>query len=153
MHILQTTSFLRHKRYLRALLLDNQPWFVVRDLGRLINHPLERQLSRSLDDDQLRREGIQNAQGRYEEVLLVSESGVYVSLINYFHPENCGIRRWISGEVVPTLRDAHASSAAEPRRRMVNWDNHRFSVLQWQGQTWVPFAELPRLLERGSVAG
>ncbi len=153
MHILQPTFFPRHKRQLRALLLDNQPWFVVRDLGRLINHPLERQLSRSLDDDQLRRESILNAQGRCEEVLLVSESGVYVTLINDFHPENCGIRRWIGGEVVPTLRDARISSAAEPRRRMLSWDNHRFSVLQWQGQTWVPFAELPRLLERGAVAG
>ena len=44
--------FTRHKHHLHALLLENQPWFSARDLGRLLRiHLNDRQL-RKLDPDQ-----------------------------------------------------------------------------------------------------
>lgn len=138
--------FLRHKRQLRALLLDNQPWFVARDLGRLINRPIERQINRSLDDDQLRTELVIDAQGHAEEVLLISESGAYIVLLNCFHPENRCIRRWISNEVVPSLRDRQAPVAGLPLHCHWQWSGSELDVLQWQGRTWVPFVELPKLV-------
>lgn len=146
MQTLTPLFFLRHKRQLRALLLDNQPWFVARDLGRLINRPIERQLNRSLDDDQLRTEQVIDAQGNAEEVLLISESGAYIVLLNCFHPENRCIRRWISNDVVPALRDRQAPVAGLPARSHWHWSGGQLDVLQWQGRTWVPFAELPGLL-------
>lgn len=52
--LLNPTHFYRHKRRLRALLIEGQPWFVVRDLGKLMQAFLEERLARNLDPDQLR---------------------------------------------------------------------------------------------------
>ncbi|WP_236214098.1 hypothetical protein [Metapseudomonas otitidis] len=48
------TVFHRHHRALRALLIDDQVWFVAQDLGPLTNHRFDERLSRKLDPDQWR---------------------------------------------------------------------------------------------------
>ncbi|WP_374438481.1 BRO-N domain-containing protein [Pseudomonas panipatensis] len=149
MHTLQPRFFLRHARQLRALLLDGQPWFAARDLGRLINHPVERAPNRSLDPDQLRTERVLDARGLEEESLLISESGVYVVLLNCFHPENRCIRQWISNEVVPALREAATPLERQPRCDRWSWSGGQVEVLHWLGRAWVPFGELPRLMNAG----
>jgi prophage antirepressor-like protein len=44
--------FKRHKLPLHALLLQNQPWFSARDLGRLLRLHLNDRQVRKLDPDQ-----------------------------------------------------------------------------------------------------
>jgi prophage antirepressor-like protein len=44
--------FTRHKLHLHALLLENQPWFSARDLGRLLRLYLDERAVRKLDPDQ-----------------------------------------------------------------------------------------------------
>ncbi|MDA8482889.1 phage antirepressor [Pseudomonas resinovorans] len=91
--VLLPLSFTRHKRQLRALLLDEEPWFSVNDLSRLMNLPqLAERIQRNLDEDQVQRSWMRNSHGEFEEELLVSESGLYAVLIYFFHPENRGIR-------------------------------------------------------------
>ena len=43
-------SFFHHKHRLRALSIDGQAWFVVRDLGKLLNAWLGKRAVRDLDD-------------------------------------------------------------------------------------------------------
>ncbi|WP_174235581.1 hypothetical protein [Pseudomonas sp. DY-1] len=86
--VLLPATFIRHKRQLRAVLLDEEPWFSASDLARLINHaPLPERVSRNLDEDQLQRVWMRNSHGDFEQELLVSESGVYTVLILYYHRE------------------------------------------------------------------
>ncbi|WP_448141508.1 BRO-N domain-containing protein [Pseudomonas nicosulfuronedens] len=141
------TTFYRHKRRLRALLIEGQPWFVVRDLAKLMSSPfLEERVERNLDDDQLCRQWIL---GEYEpgvEMALVSESGLYGVLIFFYHPENRCIRQWITLTVVPSLRAEAEAVTEKPRRRLLRWERQQLSVLDWQGQVWVPLPELPQAL-------
>ncbi|MDF3840347.1 BRO family protein [Pseudomonas citronellolis] len=144
------THFYRHKRRLRALLIEGQPWFVVRDLSKLMNAFLQDRLARNLDPDQLRRAMLRNDNGLAEEVELLSESAVYAVLIHFHHPENRGIRQWISNSVVPSLRDAAAPALGEvPQRRLLRWEQQQLSVLDWQGQVWVPLPELAQTMRLG----
>ncbi|TBU82142.1 phage antirepressor [Pseudomonas daroniae] len=134
--ILTPHTFVRHRRQLRALLLHDQCWFSARDLGRLIGQPhLEERATRTLDADQLLDVVVLNAHGQPEAARLVSESGVYAALIHYYHPENRCIRRWITADVVPTLRDGQHDDERRPRR-----ENRRgLSLLHWQGDVWMPY--------------
>lgn len=134
--ILIPQTFTRHRRQLRALLIEQQCWFCVRDLGRLIGQPhLEERATRTLDADQLLDVVVLNAHGQPEAARLVSESGVYAALIHYYHPENRCIRRWITADVVPTLRDGQHDDERRPRR-----ENRRgLSLLHWQGDVWMPY--------------
>jgi prophage antirepressor-like protein len=82
--------FTRHKLHLHALLLENQPWFSARDLGRLLRLFLDERTVRKLDPDQH-----QSAQilihGVIEDTLLISESGVYALLVYHYCPEYRGL--------------------------------------------------------------
>lgn len=144
--VLIPTTFIRHRRQLRALLLDDQPWFAARDLGRLLNHRIEDGMRRSLDDDQLQVARLRSSDGGHEPALLISESGVYVALLHYYHPENRCLRQWLTHEVIPLLRDQYQSCGTAPRRRLLQWQALELDVLHWQGQLWVPYGELPRLV-------
>jgi prophage antirepressor-like protein len=100
--------FTRHKLHLHALLLQNQPWFNARDLGRLLRiHLNDRQL-RKLDPDQ-HQTAKTFIYGNIENTLLVSESGVYALLVYHYCPEYRALREWLTHEIVPALRDTTAN--------------------------------------------
>jgi len=147
--ILIPTTFIRHRRQLRAFLLDDEPWFSASDLGRLVNRPLHERLHNSLDPDQLRTCWIRESDGQYDKSLLVNESGAYAALIFYYHPENRSVRHWINRQVVPALR-SEEHPALRPRESQLCWSDQHLGVLEWHGRLWVPFEELPRIgrLER-----
>lgn len=134
--ILIPQTFTRHRRQLRALLIEYQCWFCAHDVGRMIAQPhLEERAARTLDADQLLDAVVLNAHGRPERTRLISESGIYAVLIHYYHPENRCIRRWISADVVPTLRDGQQEDERRPRRE----NRQGLSLLHWQGDVWMPY--------------
>ncbi|WP_374442448.1 BRO-N domain-containing protein [Pseudomonas panipatensis] len=144
--VLIPTQFTRHKRQLRALLLEDQCWFCAHDLGRLMGTPLlEERVQRNLDDDQHRRAWLRDGNGEYTDELLLSESAVYAALIHYYHPENRCIRQWITQEVVPALRDQHRHDHHQPRRETLHGPTQALTVLHWQGVVWVPYRQWPQL--------
>jgi prophage antirepressor-like protein len=134
--ILIPQIFTRHRRQLRALLIEQQCWFCATDLGRLIGQPhLDERATRTLDADQLLDAVVLNTHGQPEATRLISESGVYAALIHYYHPENRCIRRWITADVVPMLRDIAQPGERRPRRE----NRQGLSLLHWQGDTWMPY--------------
>jgi prophage antirepressor-like protein len=141
------THFLRHNRPLRAVLIDDQPWFVARDLALLIGHKLEDRIVHRLDVDQTRTVALVYAASEPQPTLMISESGLYAALIYYRHPENRSLRRWITGEVVPALRGE--PEKPEPRRSLLRWERQEVALLHWQDCLWVRFSDMPFLLESG----
>ncbi|PJI47801.1 MAG: phage antirepressor [Pseudomonas sp.] len=139
------THFVRYNRPLRALLIEQQAWFLVRDLSKLVNRPIEAQLISRLDHDQSRQERLAGIPG---PELLVSESGLYALLLIYCpHPENRSLRQWLTNEVVPTLRDASNLDARLPRRRMQHLLGESLPVMDWQGNLWLRWRDAVGLLE------
>lgn len=134
--ILIPQTFIRHRRQLRALLIDDQCWFSVRDTGRLIAQAhLEERAARTLDNDQMLDVVLLSGHGQPVAERLISESGLYALLIHYYHPENRCIRRWISRDLVPALRASQQDEPRLPRRE----NRQGLSLLHWQGDTWVPY--------------
>lgn len=147
--VLVPSVFLRHRRPLRAVLIENQAWFVGRDLARLTNSHVSTRVIHKLDADQQRFECLQVAGGEMTREWLVSESDVYALLmVHFYHPENRGLRQWLSNEVVPALRDARQSDPDLPRRRVKRVQGQQLSVLDWQGKLWVRFGDAVGLMER-----
>ncbi|WP_280325306.1 BRO family protein [Pseudomonas sp. BN102] len=147
--VLIPALFTRHRRQLRALLLDGEPWFAVSDLARLMNHaPLNERAQRNLDEDQLQAAWLRNSHGEFQRELLISESGVYAVLILYYHPENRCIRQWITQHVIPRLREEERFDAQHPYREVIQWQERDIEVLHWQGKAWLPLDDCPRLLQR-----
>jgi prophage antirepressor-like protein len=125
------THFVRYNRQLRALLIEQQAWFVARDLGKLLSYKITGPFLNRLDSDQQRHERLA---GSPQLELLISESGLYALLLVYcYHPENRSLRQWLSNEVVP----APHHDARLPRRRMQHLLGESLPVMDWQGNLWL----------------
>ncbi len=138
--------FTRHKLHLHALLLENQPWFSARDLGRLLRLFLDERALRKLDPDQ--HQNLQTLiHGTVENTLLISESGVYALLVYHYCPEYRGLREWLTHDVVPALRDAQQPTSTErPILSLLNWPQMSLSLLHWNNQPWIRLQDVPQLL-------
>lgn len=75
---------------------------------------------------------------------MLSESALYRALCRFSHPENHSLRRWLTHETLPALRDSWEHRAQEPRRTLMTWDRQRISLLQWQGDLWIALRDMPR---------
>ena len=138
--------FTRHKRPLHALLLENQPWFSARDLGRLLRLSLDERTLRKLDPDQHQYAQIL-FNGSLENTLLISESGVYALLIYHYCPEYRSLREWLTHDVVPALRDARQPDSPErPTLSRLIWPDMSLSLLHWNNQPWIRLQDVPHLL-------
>lgn len=138
--------FTRHKLHLHALLLQNQPWFSARDLGRLLRLYLNDRQLRKLDPDQ-HQTARMFIHGNIENTLLISESGVYALLVYHYCPEYRALREWLTHEVVPALRDVHQTTATErPQLSLLNWPEMSLSLLHWNNQPWIRLQDVPHVL-------
>lgn len=141
------TIFTRHNRFLHAFMQDNQAWFCVQDLGRLMGRPMDQRLTLKLDPDQ-RQYVWMLKNGKTVESLMVSESGMYALLVHHFVPENRNLRQWLSNEVIPTLRESKATSVDNiPSLSSLQWAGISVPLLHWQHQAWIKWRDMPDLMQ------
>lgn len=147
----EPTLFLRHNRPLRVLLLESQIWFCARDFGRLMGCPLHERRAQRLDEDQRRTVVLSERCDSVGE-LMVSESAVYGLLAQHYHAENRSLRRWISNEVVASMRDgALPADCSQPSLSFLQWPELSVSLLHWQSEPWIRLRDMPRMLPHGQV--
>lgn len=140
------TVFSRHNLALHTLLLENQPWFCARDIGRLMGVHLSERMVNKLDKDQRRVLWIEYFR-QPEKQLMLSESGVYALLVYHYVPGNRLLREWLTHQVVPTLRDAKQLGHSDrPMLSLLDWPEMSLSLLHWQDESWIRLRDMPYLL-------
>ncbi|WLH38458.1 Bro-N domain-containing protein [Pseudomonas sp. FP2196] len=140
------TVFSRHNLALHALLLESQPWFCARDIGRLMGIHLSERMVNKLDKDQRRVLWIEYFR-QPEKQLMLSESGVYALLVYHYVPGNRLLREWLTHQVVPALRDAeHSGHSDRPILSLLDWPEMSLSLLHWQDEGWIRLRDMPYLL-------
>jgi prophage antirepressor-like protein len=140
------TIFTRHNLRLHALLLENQPWFCARDIGRLMGVHLSDRMVSKLDKDQRRVLWIEYFR-QPEKQLMLSESGVYALLVYHYVPGNRLLREWLTHQVVSALRDAEPSVNQErPMLSVLDWPEMSLSLLHWRDEGWIRLRDMPYLL-------
>lgn len=89
----------------RVVQIDGEPWFVGRDICRVLDVRNESQALDRLDDDE-RRDGvcITDPMGRQQEAIAVSEAGAYRLVFTSRKPEAERFKRWLAHEVIPAIR-------------------------------------------------
>lgn len=135
---------MRHNRPLRGVMIDRQPWVCAKEFGLLMGHRHPERICRLMDDDQVRTVTFCTRHGDSESVEVLSESGLYRVLCRFSHPENRSLRRWLTHEALPALRDAWEHRTQEPKRTLMAWDRQRISLLEWQGDLWIALRDMPR---------
>lgn len=82
---------------------DGQPWFVLADLCKVLDLKQPHRVAARLDDDQKGRHQVTTLGGP-QTVTTVNESGMYDVVLRSEKPEARPFRRWVTSEVLPTIR-------------------------------------------------
>ena len=99
------TSILQWKEEasIRMQMVDGEPWFAAKDLCELLGLDNSRQAVSRLDDDE---KGVISSDtlGGKQELTFVNESGMYALIFQSRKPQARAFRKWVTGEVLPSLR-------------------------------------------------
>lgn len=92
----------------RVLMRDDDPWFVVTDVCRVLEIADPSSAVRELDEDEkmtppiMRSHSGQRGGARF--LTLISESGLYALVFKSRKPEAKSFRKWVTSEVLPSIR-------------------------------------------------
>ena len=99
------TSILQWKEgaSVRMQMIKDEPWFAAKDVCELLGLDNSRQAVSRLDDDE---KGVFNSDtlGGKQELTFVNESGMYALIFQSRKPQARAFRKWVTGEVLPSLR-------------------------------------------------
>lgn len=86
----------------RSALIDGQPWFVAKDIAQVLEYSRERDMHRILDDDE-KGAHIVRTPGGDQEMTVINQSGLFHAIIKSRKPEAQRFRKWVTGDLLPTL--------------------------------------------------
>ena len=100
---------------LRVIEREGAPWFVAADVCRALDVKNNRDAIEKLDDDE-KGVALTDTLGGQQEMLIVSESGLYTIVLRCRDATTPGtvahrFRKWVTSEVLPSLRRTGAYAA------------------------------------------
>lgn len=82
---------------------DGEPWFVLKDVCAILGISKYRDAAERLDPDE--REPVRvDTLGGKQEMLCINESGLYNVILRSDKPEAKPFRKWVTSEVLPSIR-------------------------------------------------
>lgn len=105
-------TFPETAQHVRSVMIDGEPWFVGKDACEAVGITKYRDAIVQLDEDE-RVSAAVDTPGGAQQMALVSEAGVYALMLISRSPRVKSFRRWLTHEVVPSLR-ATGSYSVEP---------------------------------------
>ena len=92
-----------HGQEVRTLTIDDEPWFVGKDVADILGYQNgSRDINRHVDDED--RQNYQNGTFGNRGVTVINESGLYSLILSSKLPQAKEFKRWVTSEVLPAIR-------------------------------------------------
>lgn len=122
---LSTYNFESHT--IRTLAINNEPWFIAKDVCDAIGIDNNRKALLALDEDE-KGVTLSNTLGGKQEMNIISESGMYTLILRCRDAVKKGsvphrFRKWVTAEVLPAIRKTgkyEAKTTADDRTGLRN---------------------------------
>lgn len=101
----------------RVVTQNNQPWFVATDVATTLGYRNAPDASRHLDDDEKGTQ-IVRTPGGDQKLTVISESGLYALVLRSRKPEARKFAKWVTSEVLPSIRQTGGYAKQPDTRRM-----------------------------------
>ena len=88
---------------IRTIQNDGEPWFVLKDVCNVLHIGNSRDVVARLDHDE-KGVGQIDTLGGKQEMTIINESGLYNVILRSDKPEAKPFRKWVTSEVLPTIR-------------------------------------------------
>lgn len=102
MNELQLFNF--ENNQVRTLLINDEPWFVGKDVAQILGYSNPNKAIRDHvdEEDKLTERFVLSGQNR--EAIVINESGVYALVFSSKLPDAKRFKRWVTSEVLPQIR-------------------------------------------------
>lgn len=94
---------------IRMIMQDNEPWWLLLDVCKVLNIQNSREVVKRLDDDEKSVDSIDTPSGPHK-MTIINESGLYSVILWADKPEAKTFKRWITHEVLPSIRRTETCS-------------------------------------------
>ena len=88
----------------RTIQKDGEPWFVLKDVCGALGIVDHKVAARRLEADEVCQAPLTDSLGRQQETTIISESGLYDVILRSDKPEAKPFRKWVTAEVLPSIR-------------------------------------------------
>ena len=89
---------------------NNEPWFIAKEVADILEYSDAHKMTSKLDDDEVQNRQIGGFGNR--GVNVINESGLYSAVITSQKPEAKKFKKWLTSEVLPTIRKTGGYSLA-----------------------------------------
>lgn len=89
---------------IRVVILNEEPWFVAKDVCSVLEHSNSRMAVSRLNEDDVSSAYVTDGMGREQSTTVVNESGLYDLVFRSDKPEAGRFRRWVFRDVLPQIR-------------------------------------------------
>ena len=102
--LVEVFSFNQSSTPIRVQIINDEPWFVAKDVCDVLELTNHRMAIKSLDEDEVNSTYITDALNRQRITNIVNESGLYTLIFQSRKPEAKAFRKWVTSEVLPSIR-------------------------------------------------
>ncbi|MGO5578478.1 phage antirepressor [Catenibacterium mitsuokai] len=102
MNEVQLFNFENHE--VRSLLLNNEPWFVGKDVAEVLGYERADNAIRNHIDKEDKLMHQISASGQNRNMTIINESGLYSLVLSSKLPSAKKFKRWVTSDVLPALR-------------------------------------------------
>lgn len=114
----------------RTIECNGEPWFVAADVCRALGLDQVSNTIKRLDDDEKALISIKGISRGNDSVSIVNEPGLYSLVLGSRKPEARAFKRWVTHEIIPTIRKHGMYATPEMAERMLNDPDVMIRVLQ-----------------------
>lgn len=100
---------------MRSVNYNGEMWWVLKDVCDILGISHIKDTVKRLDIDEVGQTEVTDSLGRMQKSYIVSESGLYNVILRSDKPEAKPFRKWVTSEVLPTIRKTGGYVANEDR--------------------------------------
>jgi prophage antirepressor-like protein len=128
---LMSFQFSEEKQEIRSLIVNDEICFMANDACEILGLTNPRDiLKKCLDEDEKLTYTVYTS-GQNRKVNLVTESGLYALIFQSRKPQAKKFRKWITAEVIPSLRKNGYYQINQPSKfGFIDWKNELYSTIE-----------------------
>ncbi|KWX79956.1 phage antirepressor KilAC domain-containing protein [Paenibacillus jilunlii] len=100
----QLQNFIYGQQQVRSTVIDGEPWFIAKDVCDVLEVGNPSQAISRLDEDEKNTIILNEGNRGNPTVVIVNEPGLYSLILGSRKPEAKQFKRWITHEVIPSIR-------------------------------------------------
>jgi prophage antirepressor-like protein len=125
----ELTIFTYNDNEVRTVQQGGETWFVLKDVCQVLDLGSPHKVAERLDVDERNQIPVTDSLGRPQETTIINESGLYNVILRSDKPEAKPFRKWVTSEVLPSIRKHGAYMTQETLQAAIQNQDYLLQIV------------------------